>query len=193
MTGMSNSEALDPKNTFFTSDLHFFHKAIIRFCDRPYATVDEMNEGIIHNWNSKVSEDSTVFVLGDVLFGGSDKARKVLPQLKGKKHLVVGNHDSVRAIGKYFNSVSPYREIFLDESMVCLMHYPIEFWNKCHYGAMHFHGHLHGGDGNWRLSLPLTKRPNRVDVGVDSWHMTPVSFTELKSHLELNNPKMTVT
>ena len=57
------------ENLFFTSDTHFFHEGIIRFCNRPFGSVEEMNETLIRNWNEKVPEDGTVFHLGDFAFG----------------------------------------------------------------------------------------------------------------------------
>jgi calcineurin-like phosphoesterase family protein len=59
------------ENLFFTSDTHFFHEGIIRFCNRPFGSVEEMNETLIRNWNEKVPEDGTVFHLGDFAMGGS--------------------------------------------------------------------------------------------------------------------------
>lgn len=58
------------ENLFFTSDTHFFHEGIIKFCNRPFASVEEMNEAMIRNWNEVVHEKGTVFHLGDFAFGG---------------------------------------------------------------------------------------------------------------------------
>ena len=82
---------------FVTSDTHFNHKNIIEYCNRPFSSVEEMNEALIKNWNSVVSEDDTVFFLGDFCLGNKDEVIKFGTQLKGNKILVMGNHDRVTA------------------------------------------------------------------------------------------------
>lgn len=77
----------------FTADTHFDHANIIRFCNRHFATVEEMNETLIANWNRKVHGNDTVYILGDMFFQTTDP-EPILRQLKGKKHLITGNHDS---------------------------------------------------------------------------------------------------
>jgi calcineurin-like phosphoesterase family protein len=79
---------------WFTSDLHFFHKNVIGFCNRPWTSVEEMNEGLIKNWNDRVRKTEQVYVLGDFLFGGSSRLREIVPRLNGQKTLVRGNHDA---------------------------------------------------------------------------------------------------
>ena len=46
---------------FYIGDPHLGHEAIIRLCNRPFADVDEMDEAIISNWNSRVTNGDTVF------------------------------------------------------------------------------------------------------------------------------------
>ena len=99
----------DGDHVFFTSDLHFFHEAIIRFCNRPFKNIEEMNETIIMNWNSKVGKDDTVFILGDFCLGGSGAWSFILDNLNGHKHLLIGNHDMKnlrQGFMKKFDSVS---------------------------------------------------------------------------------------
>ena len=76
---------------YFTADTHFDHANIIHFCNRPFATVEEMNETLIANWNRKVHGNDTVYILGDMFFRTSDP-ESILRQLKGQKHLITGNH-----------------------------------------------------------------------------------------------------
>src|SRR5574344_1354629 len=61
----------DAEHTFFTSDTHFNHANIIRFCNRPFKDVNQMNEVLIENWNRVISQGETVFHLGVLCFGGS--------------------------------------------------------------------------------------------------------------------------
>lgn len=73
---------------YFTSDTHFYHGNIIRFCNRPFEDVEMMNETIISNWNNTVGLDDTVFHLGDFCLGGSAEWTKILDRLNGKIYLL---------------------------------------------------------------------------------------------------------
>jgi calcineurin-like phosphoesterase family protein len=81
------------ENLFFTSDTHFFHEGIIKFCNRPFESVEEMNETLIRNWNETVPKDGTVFHLGDFAFGGWREWMSAYNRLNGKIYLILGNHD----------------------------------------------------------------------------------------------------
>ena len=81
------------EHTFFTSDTHFNHANIIRFCNRPFKDVEQMNEVMITNWNNAISKDDTVFHLGDFCLGGAAEWTKILDRLNGKIYLIMGNHD----------------------------------------------------------------------------------------------------
>jgi len=76
---------------FITADNHFFHKNIIRYCNRPFGSVEEMNEEMIRRWNSKVGKDDIVLHLGDFAFRG--RAKEIRDQLNGTIVIVRGNHD----------------------------------------------------------------------------------------------------
>lgn len=77
--------------TFFTADLHFNHTNIINFCKRPFKSVENMNDALIRNWNSRVSEDDTVYHVGDFCFKGN--ALWWEKHLNGKVIHIKGNHD----------------------------------------------------------------------------------------------------
>lgn len=83
----------DGSKVFFTSDTHFYHGNIIRFCNRPFKDMEMMNETIISNWNNTVGQDDIVFHLGDFCLGGSAEWTKILDRLNGKIYLIMGNHD----------------------------------------------------------------------------------------------------
>lgn len=78
---------------YYTSDLHLGHANVIRHCDRPFADADEMDAALINNWNAKVHRNDTVYIVGDFLFRAKRPAEGYLSSLKGKKHLIIGNHD----------------------------------------------------------------------------------------------------
>ena len=60
----------DGSNIFFTSDTHFHHDNIIRFCNRPFKDVYHMDEELIKRWNEKVGPDDIIYHLGDFAWGG---------------------------------------------------------------------------------------------------------------------------
>ena len=78
---------------FFTSDLHLGHRNIIRLCNRPFSSIDEMDQRLIEKWNEKVTDADTVYILGDLMFRNEKPPEEYLRQLRGKKHLIIGNHD----------------------------------------------------------------------------------------------------
>ena len=78
---------------YFISDLHLSHNNIIKYCNRPYENTEDMNNDIIKRWNSVVTGNDTVWVLGDVGLGKKEDIKKLLLQLKGHKKLIMGNHD----------------------------------------------------------------------------------------------------
>lgn len=81
------------RKTWFTADLHLGHKRIIELCDRPFATVAEMDAAIVERWNERVDPDDTVFVLGDFAKGDVTESLPLVRTLHGRKVLVAGNHD----------------------------------------------------------------------------------------------------
>lgn len=78
--------------TWLTSDPHYWHANVIKYCSRPYATVEEMNEALIENWNDVVAPEDIVIVLGDFAMAAR-AVETILPRLKGRKKLILGNHD----------------------------------------------------------------------------------------------------
>ena len=117
---------------YFTADTHFGHENIIKFCNRPFASIEEMDEVLIANWNERVRGNDTVFILGDMFFRISD-AEPVLKRLKGKKRLIVGNHDSSWMkkvdLTRYFESVDTFLETSDGQHGLTLCHYPLLSWN----------------------------------------------------------------
>ena len=84
------------------SDPHFNHENVIRYSNRPYASVREMDEAIIANWNRVVDDEDLVLCLGDFCFGTKDNIPYYAQRLKGRKILIKGNHD--RSRGLYFDA-----------------------------------------------------------------------------------------
>ncbi|MCB0512609.1 MAG: metallophosphoesterase, partial [Bacteroidetes bacterium] len=101
------------KDYWFTSDTHFFHENIIKYCNRPFSSAEEMNEVLIDNWNSVVKPGDIVYHLGDVTMGQKSHGQfsSLWTRLNGRKRLVVGNHDDVKylASGAFFEKVMLWR------------------------------------------------------------------------------------
>src|SRR5574344_2194046 len=94
---------------FYTSDLHLGHANVIRFDNRPFRNVEEMDEALIHNWNNRVSNNDTVYIVGDLCYRSAKDSCEYLSRLNGNKKLIIGNHDSCilknnRAMS-YFSSI----------------------------------------------------------------------------------------
>ena len=135
---------------WITSDLHFGHANILKFNPetRKYRDVEHMNVSMIQEWNLSVSEEDLVYILGDVAFCNANRATAIMRQLRGRKILIVGNHDSKlvqhRQFAECFEEIHQYHTINHAGQRICMFHYPIHEWDQCHRGAVQFHGHVHG-------------------------------------------------
>ena len=169
----------------YTSDLHFGHRNVISFDHRPFIDVDEMDHTIISLWNSRVSNDDDVYVIGDFSFKSDREYSWYLQQLKGHKHLVIGNHDrpmmqDARALS-YFESVEHLayvQDVYEHEHIdVFLCHYPLATWNRAKWGSWHIYGHIHGNRDE--VSEYMSRQPHALNAwcGLTNW--TPASFREL--------------
>lgn len=150
---------------FFTSDTHFGHSNIMKFCPKTRlgASIEEHDEILIQNWNSQVRPGDTVYHLGDFAFCSRGRLHEILKQLNGRIHMIMGNHDQMFAKGdydQYLASRQDYREIKLNKTKVCLFHFPMFEWNQCHRGSFHLFGHVHDTYG--------TVRGKSLNVGIDN-------------------------
>lgn len=165
---------------FFTADTHFGHANIIRMCERPYSDIEEMNEAFIAAWNDRVSGGDTMYIIGDMFFRCADPA-PILQRLKGKKRLVLGNHDGSWMgkvdLPRYFSSVDTMLEISDGKHGLTLCHYPLLTWKHAKRSYM-IHGHIHNDTGAdyWPL---LCRRERVLNAGVDINEYQPVPFDEL--------------
>lgn len=179
---------------FFTADLHLGHANIISFCDRPFTSVEAMNDAMLANWTSTVDEDDEIWVLGDVAMGRIAETLPLIGSLPGRKHLVPGNHDRCWEGNRRMRpedeqmyadvgfEIHPGSvELRLGDVPVVACHFPVAGDNQIEdrFGdhrpdvpadAWLLHGHVHQ---NWKLD----KR--RINVGVDVWDFRPVAETTL--------------
>lgn len=129
----------------YISDWHYGHANAIHFDNRPFETVQEMNETLVTRWNQAVDPGDVVYVLGDMFWCKSSEAVPVLRQLSGTKILIRGNHDRSNdsAFIRQFAKVTEYLEVDDEGRKVVLCHYPIPCFKNHYYGWYHLYGHVH--------------------------------------------------
>ena len=178
------------KKVFFTSDTHFFHGRVIAHVNRPFSSMDEMNEKIIRNWNKVVPKDGIVFHLGDFGMAKEDELGAILDQLKGTIYLVAGNHDEDilgKAIAKRFSGIEHEMIITVSNQKIVLNHFPLLCFGGRHTSAWQLFGHIHTHAAGSRIiseKQMAMLEPNQYDVGVDNNNFTPISFERVKKIIE---------
>lgn len=153
--------------------MHFRHKNIIKYSNRPFKDVDDMREGLILNHNSVVRPKDTWFHLGDFAFADLDYIRSVLKRMNGYKIMLPGNHCN-RSHYRQLLEEGVIQEFHVDwigkvgNHRFHMYHFPIQSWEGAGHGVIHLHGHSHGS----------TASPNmlRMDVGTDCHNWFPVSY-----------------
>lgn len=177
------------EGVFFTSNTHFNHTNIIKFCNRPFKNVEEMDETLISNWNRVIGTDDCVFHLGDFCLGGSAEWTKVLDRLNGKIYLILGNHDLKNLKQGFihrFEKVVMQMHIQVGNQKIYLNHCPFLCYGGAYSNTWQLFGHVHtskhntGKDKN-RLDMLF---PTQYDVGVDNNNFAPISFVEVKKIVE---------
>jgi calcineurin-like phosphoesterase family protein len=185
----------DEMTLFLTSDLHLGHENIIRYCDRPYESVSQMNDDLVNRWNEIVEPEDDVIVVGDLAMGRLDESLGNVSRLAGNKMLVPGNHDRMfktdgaryrRESDRYLSAgfheiLDPEVELALPDGTIALVcHFPylrddepsdgregrFPEMRPADTGQLLIHGHQHG---MWRRAGRM------IDVGVDAWAGYPVS------------------
>lgn len=186
-----NKEDLENKQIFFTSDLHFRHGNIIKFCNRPFSSIQEMDDQLIQNWNNKVIENDIVFILGDFAFANKNKWRSILNILNGSKYLILGNHDYETDIPiECFITIEDMLQVSIQNEELdgytnfILTHYPLATWAGINKVVVNIHGHIHStpdlnGTG-FDIHIAKNAPWNQYDIGVDRNNFEPVSYSELK-------------
>lgn len=160
---------------FYTADLHFHYKPFLP--GRPFSSVEEMDEAMIRLWNETVTDEDTVYVVGDVGYNGGYVPGDALGRLQGRKHLIRGNHDTgfenAPKLFDYFETVTDFNEIDDGETHILLCHYPILYRKR---GYM-IHGHLHQARGP-EYDI-LRQMPRMLNAGVDVNFYRPVTLAQL--------------
>ena len=178
---------------YITSDIHYGHKNICRGVTnwrtpegevpinstRDFSTIEQMNSAIVDRINSKVGQEDTLIMLGDIAFGGFENIGIFLDRLVCKNiYLILGNHDhhiknDRGYIKERFISVRDYVELNIDGVDFVLCHYPLASWHGLNKGVVHLHGHVHlSAQNKWGNG-------KKLDVGMDGNNMYPYSITEI--------------
>ncbi len=199
---------------WFSADHHFGHENIIKYTDRPFASVEEMDSVLIEKWNECVEEEDMVYYLGDFTLGSFQRFEWYINQLNGKFYFVPGGHDRrwVDPLTSWwpipgdvgYELISGEKVTILPQlhhlnfpsstrypTTITLCHYPMLSWEKSHYGSPHLHGHSHGtfgcmGDSGDVQLPPDQTKGKRLDVGVDCMGFEPISLEEVINELDLD-------
>lgn len=181
---------------FVTSDTHFGHVNILRYCDRAFGNIEDMNIALIERWNARVGLDDTVFFLGDFAMGpnvNEDFIVETALRLHGNIIAILGNHDKPNKWHKGLKNILEGKWTFMSDSIhelehdnkkFVLCHFPLQEWNGQDNGVIHLHGHSHTQfNANnmhemWRLC--------KYDIGVDMYG-GPVEITSDLRYL--TNPR----
>lgn len=171
---------------WFTADTHFRHANIIRHCDRPFDSVDEMDEVLLRNISECVRPDDTLYHLGDFSMGGRG-VDEIRPRIKCRNLvLILGNHDPHSSDGTpkpafagHFGNVAMIIQLKVqiakETHLIVLCHYAMRTWPRSHQGSWHLHGHSHG---------TLPPAPGALDVGVDCHGFRPINVYEVAGKIE---------
>jgi calcineurin-like phosphoesterase family protein len=168
------------RNIFVISDTHFGHENILNFKNedgsnvRTFDSVEHMDEHMIEMWNKTVKDNDIIYHLGDVYFG---KGYQVLPRLRGRKRLILGNHDNAKSeyLLNNFEKILLWRD-FKDFDCI-LTHVPIHE-SALYKRTYNFHGHVHKGNHRG-----LIKDKRYVNCCVEVRNYTPVSIEEIANEL----------
>lgn len=176
---------------YFTSDLHMNNTNVIRYCNRPFADAAEMNEALIDNWNSVVTMEDDVWVLGDFIMGQADTILDILPCLNGNTiHLVPGNHDTPKKMEIYaeyprVKIEQNLSQFYYKEYLFLLCHYPIVCNDYLHYmlknnpKTITLFGHVHDV-----MPHKCFEHGSAFNVGADVTNFTPVSIEQIIAAVE---------
>jgi calcineurin-like phosphoesterase family protein len=175
---------------WFTADFHLGHANIIRYCGRPFATVEEMDQAILDRLNASVKVNDDLYFLGDFCLGSQARVVAYRRRIRCQKILAVpGNHDKqARKLKEEFCWLDNLAEVSIHGQPIVLCHYALRVWNRSNRGSWHLYGHSHG-------RLPEMPTSLSMDAGVDTHDFRPWHYDEIddlmrkKSEAQESGPK----
>lgn len=156
---------------YVTSDWHFNHTNILRYCRPQFKDINEHNEHIIAQHNAIVQKDDLVYMLGDVGFTPATDLAPLVRRINGRKILLIGNHDRLNdSVYKGMGFIEVYRHPIYFSTNVILSHVPVQ--EALHNPwVVNVHGHLHNG--------ALTEK-NFINVNVELNDFKPLDLKEIE-------------
>ena len=176
----------------FTADLHLGHKKILNTRTK-FKNIQEHDEYLLERWNAKVKDQDEVYILGDLSFRASQHISSYLCRVRGRKRLIVGNHDQDWMEGEelslYFETVNHLKTLELENRQITLCHYPMLEWagsrsDKTGASCL-IHGHIHAITDSEVYRYIQKYLPYALNAGVDVNHFQPVTFEELKENCDV--------
>ncbi|MCQ2772560.1 MAG: metallophosphoesterase family protein [Bacilli bacterium] len=179
---------------YYISDIHFNDQRIFDKCNRPFRDLNDFKEAMIKNWNAKVGEQDDIYVLGDIAEDSDSSSLEVFRLLNGKKHLIVGNHDTnlLEAIKEsaIFESIDYISLINDSGRKVCICHYPLMDWMEFNRNGMLVYGHIHNKTASngaaYAQIKDYYKDKPAYNCGVDVTGYKPVTLDEMIELKEAN-------
>lgn len=169
---------------YFISDTHFYHNNIIKYCNRPFSNVEEMNRVMIDKWNSIVKDEDTVYHLGDFCLSSDDNLRDIFFKLNGNIILIRGNHD--RKPARYYEDIGftvlKNAPIKLEEYKLMLSHVPVPI-SKVPSGYINLHGHIHNKKISDEYPNDIYPPDKYINVSVDVTDFEPISIDKIRKRV----------
>ena len=159
--------------TWFISDTHFGHQNILEYepVARQFASVAQMNEALITNWNSVVGDYDKVYHLGDFCFGRENI--KLAKFLKGQKRLILGNHDRYTSQDYLQYFLSTHGVLFWNACV--LSHIPVHPNQLQHRSKANIHGHLHSKNVTQQVHDCIFPDDRYINVSCEQNGLKPIN------------------
>ncbi len=183
--------------TWATADQHYGHQSkkggIIKYCNRPFATIEEHDQQLIKNHNEVIDDSDTVWMAGDFTLASHTFAIHIFRQLNGRQINIIPSMDHdvrwLKGFDKFPDDLKErivirglMHEVKYQDTYFLISHYPQLTWSRSKYGSINLHGHSHGMVGHWGNSAEKDDVPTygiRLDIGVDVWDYHPISLPKL--------------
>lgn len=169
---------------YYIADLHFGHTNVLEFDNRPFENIEEHDKVLIENWNSRVTKNDHIYIIGDFAYRNKKTEDWYLERLNGRKHLIIGNHDKKllknEAAMKHFESVDQILHVTDGNHQICVCHYPIAEWFGYYKGHHHIYGHIHNKKSE--VSKFMLSQERAFNAGCMLYGYVPVTFEELRAY-----------
>lgn len=171
---------------YYIADTHFGHASVLKFDGRPFETIEEHDRMLIENWNARVTDRDEIYILGDFAYRNEKPEEWYLERLKGRKHLIIGNHDrrllKNETAMKYFEEADKMLHVTDGRHELCLCHYPLAEWFGFYKGHHHIYGHIHNHEDD--TARFMRTRERAFNAGCMLYGYMPVTLEEMRIYHE---------